>query len=875
MVISVREIFSFHEAGLLPSPGDNVAIAIKTLKAGSQIQTENGLFEIPFSILEGHRFAVETIDAGQNLLSWGLPFGIALGEISPGEYICNEKILKVLRQRNIPFAIPEQPNFKDHRFSFKLELENLQPCEQVPLKSDCIKTFQGFLRGNHRSAGTRNYLVVVGATSKSSGFVRELAARFNGIKNKFPNVDGVVPVAHTECGGTGKPNNFELTLRTLAGFLVNPNVGGFICIDQPGDILTNQHLQGHLKANGYPYEEMIHRFVTQQNSFSSDLESMTALVEELLPLVNESSRSEVPISYLKFGLQCGGSDAFSGVSGNPLVGWLAQKLVEHGGSANLAETDELIGAEPYILAKVKNKEVARQFLKKIERFQEWASWHGHSAEGNPSGGNMWRGLYNIAIKSIGAARKKSPDLRLDYVIDFGQRMEQPGFYFMDSPGNDLESIAGQVAAGCNMILFATGNGSITNFPFVPTIKIMTTTARFNLLHNEMDVNAGKFLDGMPLKQLGTESMQYIIDTASGRLSAGERAGHSQVQLWREWRQKAPESLEEKVFAETVALGTPFALRELTDTEEQFNWELPKPKASWGLILPTSLCSGQISGIIARQLNQSQSGTVCTRFVSLAHTEGCGNSGGIAEQLFMRTMAGYAMHPLIKKVLLLEHGCEKTHNDAMRQQLNDLGSDVNQFGFASIQNDGGIDAVVKKVSRWFSDNLGQVQNQSLPFILGISNKIELNPDILPIISRLIRVIVRKGGSVVIPANCSLAIAPDLWKSLTNSPVIATLGYGQVIKIPGLHLMKMPTDHWVETLTGLAASGASAIAVFTNDPIQKHPFVPVLEISTEVISKENSMGALATKISRSLEDSEKDAFPMDTDFQVTRGLTGVSL
>jgi altronate dehydratase len=116
-------------------------------------------------------------------------------------------------------------------------------------------------------------------------------------------------------------------------------------------------------------------------------------------------------------------------------------------------------------------------------------WHGHSAEGNPSGGNKFRGLYNIALKSIGAARKKDPEVQLDYVIDYSERMTAPGFYFMDSPGNDLESIAGQVASGCNMIFFTTGNGSITNFPFVPTVKFVTTTGRWNLLHDDMDVNA--------------------------------------------------------------------------------------------------------------------------------------------------------------------------------------------------------------------------------------------------------------------------------------------------------------------------------------------------------------------------------------------------
>jgi altronate dehydratase len=233
------------------------------------------------------------------------------------------------------------------------------------------------------------------------------------------------------------------------------------------------------------------------------------------------------------------------VSGNPLAGWVAREVIRHGGSANLAETDELIGAESYILANTRDLATAQRFLEKIEIFKERVAWHGHSAEGNPTGGNKFRGLYNIAIKSIGAARKKDPDVRLDYVIDYGEPMTKPGYYFMDSPGNDLESIAGQIAAGCNLIFFTTGNGSITNFPFVPTIKFITTTGRWNLLSKDMDVNAGRYLDGASMEELGMETFHYTVEVASGTRSVGERAGHSQVSIWRDWQQTDRSRLDER------------------------------------------------------------------------------------------------------------------------------------------------------------------------------------------------------------------------------------------------------------------------------------------------------------------------------------------
>ena len=252
--------------------------------------------------------------------------------------------------------------------------------------------------------------------------------------------------------------------------------------------------------------------------------------------VNAMTRSTEPASELKIALQCGGSDAFSGISGNPLAAWVAKEIMQYGGSANLAETDELIGAEAYILDRVRDLDTARKFVRFVERFKTWTGWHGQSAAGNPSGGNVYRGLYNIYLKSLGAAAKRHPDVRVDSVIDYGERMREPGYYFMDSPGNDLESIAGQIAAGCNMIFFVTGNGSITNFPFVPTIKIVTTSARYRLMPDEMDVNAGAYLDGTPLEELGRSTLRLTIEVASGRLSVGEKAGHSQVQFWRDWQQ---------------------------------------------------------------------------------------------------------------------------------------------------------------------------------------------------------------------------------------------------------------------------------------------------------------------------------------------------
>ncbi|HVY69972.1 MAG TPA: UxaA family hydrolase, partial [Verrucomicrobiae bacterium] len=606
--------FPFPQVARVPAPGDNVAIAIRRLDAGTLVSHDGRELRLPHTVLEGHRFALKPIAVGEPLLSWGLPFGEAVRPIHPGDYVCNESIIAALRQRHVNFPLPEYGNFQNKFAPVRLDEQTFQPGKEVEKYPDPA-TFEGFARDPQRGAGTRNYIAILGTTSLTASYSRALADRFKAVAKEFPNIDGVVAIAHTEGGGSTRPNNFDFTVRTLAGMMVNPSIGAVLAVDFGAEVITNETLREFMRVNSYPTENLLHRFLSLEGSFEESLAEGEKIVRAWLDPVNAFHRTPQPLANLRIGLQCGGSDAFSGISGNPLVGWLSHELVRHGGSANLAETDELIGAEPYILANVRDYATARAFLAQLKRFQDRAGWHGSSAEGNPSGGNMFRGLYNIAIKSIGAARKKDPATRLDYVIDYGQRMTGPGFYFMDSPGNDLESIAGQVAAGCNLIVFTTGNGSITNFPFVPTIKVMTNTGRFNLLRREMDFNAGRYLDGEPMEELGREIFDYARSVASGRRSAGEQAGHSQVQLWREWRQTDSSRLEELLHAPKPD-GQPLPLKpsfrpDLYAGMFQFDvWrgEYGPATERVGLIVPTSLCSSQIARLIADKLNHAIPGT---------------------------------------------------------------------------------------------------------------------------------------------------------------------------------------------------------------------------------------------------------------------------
>lgn len=889
----------FAAIARLPSPDDNVAIATQKLDGGTHIRYNGHRFQLSHTILEGHRFAIQSISESAPLLSWGLPFGFATRSIAPGDYVCNQKMIDSLSIRNLPFALPDTPNFSDKMAPYQLDEAEFRAGTQMPRYTNA-RHFLGYQRPGNRGVGTRNYIVVMGTTSRTSGFARRLAemCSVGGVcdPDTFPNIDGVVAVTHTEGGESRTPNNIDMLLRTLAGFTVHPNIGAMLLIDYGTEAVTNDMLKAYMLREGYALDDVVHHFYRLQGSFDTDLAGGAEIINGWLDTVNSVPRTEQPLANLKIALQCGGSDAFSGVSGNPLAAYVAKEVIRYGGCANLAETDELIGSEAYILQNVRDLTTARTFLNTIERFKERVSWHGHSAEGNPSGGNNFRGLYNIAIKSIGAAMKRHPDVCLDYVINYSELMEKPGYYFMDSPGNDLESIAGQVASGSNMIFFVTGNGSITNFPFVPTIKIVTTTGRYEMLSKDMDVNAGAYLDGTPMEALGESMLDLTVDVASGERSVGEKAGHSQVSLWRDWKQTGPVDLDPLLTESELKSGEPIAVdtSAINVSSDDLRFHALQTEAGCrtdqvGLILPTSLCSGQIAQMIAHRCNERRIGEKqgISRFVALPHTEGCGVSGGRSEEIYTRTMIGHLTHPKVALGLLLEHGCEKTHNDHVRHEIQKLGILPERYGWASVQLDGGIDAVIEKVQGWFSETLAD--KPSVPVIdvglehlcVAVMSSGEVTAEVSQSLMQLTHSIVAVGGTVIVPENATFL------RSGTRS-VPTTLAYGQRVERAGFHVMETPTDQPTETLTGLGAAGVDlALAHVVGAPLQSHVMVPLIQVSTDATTQANYGADLDLEtanvddlLALIVEVASRQYTPKlhgkgNTDFQLTRGLLGISM
>ena len=890
----------FNDVARLASSADNVAIATHRIEPDTFIDGPKGQFKIQNTILEGHRFVLIPIGSGEPLLSWALPFGTAIRDLFPGEYVCNEKILIALGQRNIDFDLPHKPNFLDVMVEHQIDATSFSPGQQVPRNSE-IDTFFGYRRSGRRGVGTRNFIVILAVTVKSAAFARQIESKYSS-QNLGENIDGVIAVTHTEGDGTLPPNNFSLVMRTLAGFMVHPNVGAVQVVDYGDGTFTAGDLKQFVLDNDYPLEHTLHEFFRIEGSSDRALIDAIKTIDQWVPIVGKQVRTEESIENISLALQCGGSDAFSGISGNPLAGSVAKEVIRRGGKANLAETDELIGAESYVLSNVKDLPTAQLFLQKIKNFKQYAANHGASAEGNPSGGNNFRGLYNIALKSIGAARKKDPEVRLDAVIDYGALMADSGYYFMDSPGNDLESIAGQVASGCNMILFITGNGSITNFPFVPTLKFVTTTGRFEMLSNEMDVNAGRYNDGESMESLTHETFALTTRVASGEKSKGELAGHSQVQLWRNWQQSS--SLETR---HTNSISTPVGPIDVGAGNKRnlsfSGYELENGVTSdnVGLIMPTSLCSGQVAQLIANKLNVARENEPVlarvNRYIALVHTEGCGSAN--AEELFLNIVSGHLQHPFITHAVLLEHGCERTHNDAIRHDLLSKGLNPARFDWASVQLDGGLDRVAEKVETQFRVALDSPVQRKTGSIADLKIGLMTQGSISEITARalagLIRDLVVSWATIVVAENASIVDSTVFMERLLTDEQSwsVNLDYGAHPSSNGCFVMATPTTSTTEILTGLGGTGVEIILMYTNGmPVASHPLVPVLQFSDQneysdkffddldfvlpqLMDKPSDF--LMTKIEHTITRRHipKLHHRGYSNFQVTRGTVGVSL
>ncbi|MDV7271583.1 altronate dehydratase family protein [Thioclava sp. A2] len=475
------------------SDADNVVTAVTALAVGD----EGAIQPIP----RGHKIATRSIAKGEAVLKYAQIIGYAAEDIAAGEHVHTHN----LEFRNV-----------DAEYEFST---NLRPVTPV----DVPDTFMGYRRATGR-VGTRNYIAVLTSVNCSATAARMIAQHFTPeILADYPNIDGVVAFVHgTGCAMGGDGTGFEFLQRTLWGYARNPNVGGVLLAGLGCEMMQIDWL---IEAYGLTPGPLFQTMNIQDvGGLRKTVDLGIAKITAMLPEVNKAKREECPASELMVALQCGGSDAWSGITANPAVGYACDLLVAQGGTGVLAETPEIYGAEHLLTARAANREVGDKLVDLIRWWEDYTERNRGSMDNNPSPGNKKGGLTTILEKSLGAAAKGGTT-PLNGVYRYAEQVTAKGFTFMDSPGYDPASVTGQIASGCNLVVFTTGRGSAFGSKPSPTLKVATNTEMYNRMVDDMDVNAGRILtDGASVEEVGREIYQAWLRMASGEQSKSEAQG---------------------------------------------------------------------------------------------------------------------------------------------------------------------------------------------------------------------------------------------------------------------------------------------------------------------------------------------------------------
>jgi altronate hydrolase len=448
----------------------------------------------------GHKIAVRDIAEGQPVRRYNQIIGFASQPIRAGEHV---------HVHNLAMG-----NFeRDYAF-----------CSSTR-KTEYVKEpalFQGIVRKDGRVA-TRNYIGILTSVNCSATVARMIADHFKNNLADYPNVDGVVALTHkTGCGMAGEGEGMELLRRTMTGYAKHPN---FFAVLGIGLGCEANQLNFWLNASKLKLSDKLQAFTIQEKGGTTkSVRDGIARVKELLPEANRVQREPVPASHLVLGLECGGSDGYSGISANPALGAAADLLVRHGGTAILSETPEIYGAEHLLTRRAVSRDVGEKLLARIRWWEDYTARNRMEMNNNPSPGNKAGGLTTILEKSLGAAAKGGTT-NLVEVYEFAEPVAAKGLVFMDTPGYDPVSVTGHVAGGANVICFTTGRGSVYGCKPAPSLKLATNSRLYRHMEEDMDINCGTVVDGAEtVEQAGERIFRLMLDTASGKRSKSELLG---------------------------------------------------------------------------------------------------------------------------------------------------------------------------------------------------------------------------------------------------------------------------------------------------------------------------------------------------------------
>jgi altronate hydrolase len=488
---------------------DNVVIARSQLIGGTHL-AELGV-TVAGLVPAGHKLAIADIAAGQAVKRYGQIIGAATRDIRAGEHVHTHNLaFSDFARQHAPSA-------------------DAKPTAYVAQ----ARTFEGIVREDGRVA-TRNYIGVLTSVNCSATAARAIADYFRrDVRPQaladFPNVDGVVALTHgMGCATASDGEELHVLRRTLAGYAQHPNFAAVLVLGLGCE--TNQ-IQGLMAQEGLLDSDKLVGFNIQDTGGTAKTVAKgIALIQAMLPQANRVKRQPVALKHLTVGLQCGGSDGYSGISANPALGAAVDLLVQHGGTAILSETPEIYGGEHLLTRRAVNAEVANKLLKRIAWWEAYTARNQMQMDNNPSSGNKAGGLTTILEKSLGAIAKSGTTNLVD-VYEYAQRITAQGFVYMDTPGYDPVSATGQVAGGANLICFTTGRGSAYGCAPSPSLKLSTNTALWQRQEDDIDLNCGAIVEGLEtVQQAGERIFELMLQTASGHKTKSELHGYGQSEF---------------------------------------------------------------------------------------------------------------------------------------------------------------------------------------------------------------------------------------------------------------------------------------------------------------------------------------------------------
>jgi altronate hydrolase len=482
---------------------DNVVVAAYALPAGLKIARENITTRdaIPF----GHKIATRAISQGEPVRKYGQVIGVATKDIAAGAHVHVQNLttsdLREEAGKIATFHADGQP-----------------------------RSFMGYKRRDGR-VGTRNYVAVLTSVNCSATVAKFIAeqAQKRGLLQAHPNVDGIVPIVHQSgCGMASQGELYDLLVRTLWGTANNPNFAAVLLVGLGCEVPQIARIQKDYNIQVGP---QFQSFTIQDvGGTRKAVEEGIARLKDILPEAGRATRSEQPASEIVVGLQCGGSDAWSGVTGNPALGNASDRLVALGGTVILSETPEIYGAEHLLYARAASPEISQKLRERIVWWESYTRLNNMEMNNNPSPGNKAGGLTTILEKSLGAVAKAGTS-PLNEVIEYAKPISKRGLVYMDSPGLDPCSATGQVASGANLIAFTTGRGSAYGCKPTPSIKLATNTAMYERMRDDMDINCGTIATGnQSIPQKGAEILDYMLEVASGKKTKSEELGYGEMEF---------------------------------------------------------------------------------------------------------------------------------------------------------------------------------------------------------------------------------------------------------------------------------------------------------------------------------------------------------